>query len=132
VRVKAKLHGESGQRTLAHINPDTGAIAERVKSGRLPVGVATNPVTGDVFAEVATDQALVKYSRGAKGGKFASLPDYPNGIAADDTAVWVLMHIGGSNAQGQVIRYDQRSGSSSKSELLGDAVSNIGKVVNGV
>jgi hypothetical protein len=31
-----------------------------------------------------------------------------------------------------VIRYDQRSGNSSKSELLGDAVSNIGKTGNGV
>lgn len=123
---------ESGQRTLAHLNPDTGAIAERVNSGRLPVGMATNPQTGDVFAEVATDQTIVRFSRGAKGGKFVSLPDYPNGIVADETAVWVLMWIGGSNAQGQVIRYEQRSGSSSKSELLGDAVSNIGKAGSGI
>lgn len=121
---------ESGQRTLVQINPSSGAVITRVNSGRLPVGMATNPLTGDVFAEVATDQTLVKFSRGAKGGKFASLPDYPGGIAADDSAVWVLMWIDGSNAQGQVIRFDQGSGAASKSELLGDAVSNIGKAGN--
>lgn len=117
---------ESGQRTLAHINPDTGAIAERVKAGRLPVGMATNPVTGDVFADVGTDKVVVKFSRGAKGGKFGSLSDYPQDIVADETAVWVLMWIDGTANTGKVIRFDQRSGASSKSDLIGDAVSNIG------
>ncbi len=110
---------ESGQRTLAQINESSGAIIERVSAGRLPVGMATNPQTGDVFAEVVTDKTVIKYSRGAQGGKFVSLPDYPESIAANDTAVWVLIYIDGSNESGQVIRYDQRTLAMTKSDLIG-------------
>ena len=110
---------ESGQRTLAQINESSGAIIERVSSGRLPVGMATNVETGDVFAEVVTDKTIIKYSRAAKGGKFVDLPDYPEGISVDDKAVWVLVYIDGSNESGQVIRYDQRNLAMTKSELIG-------------
>jgi len=118
---------ESGQRNLAQINPSSGAVMGRVSSGRLPVGMVANQNTGEVWAEVATDQTLVKFNRAAKGGKFASIPDYPSGIAADGTAIWVLLWVDGSNAQGRVVRYDQRSAAMSKSELLGDAPSRIAR-----
>lgn len=118
---------ESGQRTLAQINESSGAIIERVSSGRLPVGMATNPATGEVFAEVATDQTIIKFSRAAEGGKFVSLPDYPEGISADGTAVWVLVYIDGSNESGQVIRYDQQTLAMTKSELIGFGICEMAK-----
>lgn len=121
---------ESGQRNLAQINSDSGAVIERVSCGRLPVGMASNPVTGDVFAAVATDQKVVRYSRAAKGGTFASLSDYPNSISADETAVWVLMWIDGSNDQSRIVRYDQKSASSINSAFLGSGAGNIAKSGN--
>ncbi len=121
---------ESGQRTLARLDPFSGAVIERVPSGRLPVGMVANRQTGEVFAEVATDQTIVKFSRSGKGGKFVSLPDYPNGIAADDVAIWTLLWVDGSNADVSVIRHDQRTGASKKSEILGQAGSKIAKAGN--
>ena len=121
---------ESGQRNLAQINPDSGAVMERVSAGRLPVGVVSNPVTGDVFAAVATDQKVVRFSRSAKGGAFASLSDYPNSIAADETAVWVLMWVDGSNAQSKMVRYDQKTASTTTSGLLGSGAWGVAKSGN--
>lgn len=121
---------ESGQRNLAQINPDSGAVMDRVSAGRLPVGLASNPVTGDVFAAVATDQKVVRFARSAKGGTFASLSDYPNSITADETAVWVLMWVDGSNAQSKMVRYDQKTASATTSGLLGSGAWGIAKSGN--
>lgn len=120
---------ESGQRTLVQLD-SSGNVMRRVNSGRLPVGMVGNPATESVIAAVATDEKLIQFSSSGKGGSFASLPDYPNDITGDQQAVWVIMWLNGSNADTAVIRYDQRTKQSAKSQNLGSHGSDIVKAGN--
>ena len=115
---------ESGQRTLAQLDLDNGSVIRRVNSGRLPVGMV-NFRNESVFSVVATDSKLIRYNQAGNGGTFASIPEYPNDIAADETAVWVLMWINDTNSTAQVIRYDPDSGASTKSAILGSHASDV-------
>jgi hypothetical protein len=89
--------------------------------------MVSNSQTGDVFSYVGTDQKLIKFSKNAKGGTFATLPDYPNSMTADDEAIWVYLWENDSNAESSVVRFDQKTKKSKKSVLFGSNGSGISK-----
>ncbi len=109
---------ESGQRQLARLDPHTGRVVERVKVGRLPVGVVATS-DGHVHASVATDKTIWQQpGAGKRGRAIARLKQYPQAIDGDDQTLWVLTWINGSSAQTQVARIDLRTGKSSLSPVL--------------
>lgn len=116
---------ESGQRTLAQLDINTGQIIRRVTSGRLPTSMAAHLPSQTVYSIVATDKKVIRYSQSGQGGNFTGLAEYPNDMATDDTAIYVLEWIGGSNASAQVVRYDMQSGASRKSDVLPQGANKI-------
>ncbi|MHA1548369.1 MAG: caspase family protein [Alphaproteobacteria bacterium] len=109
---------ESGQRQLARLDPDNGNVRQRVKVGRLPVGLAATS-EGHIYAAVATDKKIWQQPvEGEPGRTLARLQNYPQAIVADEDAVWVLTWVGGSSSQTQVVRIDLTTGQRSHSTIL--------------
>lgn len=109
---------ESGRRRITRLDPDSGEVLQRVRVGRLPVGM-TSTSEGSVYAAVATDKIIWRQpADDSRGGVFAQLRNYPQAIASDDDAVWVLTWVGGSSSQTQVVRMDLDTGRISRSAIL--------------
>jgi DNA-binding beta-propeller fold protein YncE len=108
----------SGERRLYRINPDTGEIVQRMKVGRLPVGLASTS-DGRVYAAVATDRQIWEQPPGQHNGRVLSrLNDYPQALTADNQAIWVLTWVGGSSGQTRVVRIDLANGRQDQSAIL--------------
>lgn len=109
---------ESGQRSLARIDPETGDLLSREKVGRLPVGLAVSPAD-ELYVAVATDKVIWKRVSGsAKGKKLAKLDNYPQAIAADRDGLWALVWIDGSSSRTRVTSIDPGTGRKSYSADL--------------
>lgn len=106
---------ESGARRVARLDPETRTVAERIRVGRLPVGMAASP-DGEIFAAVATDKTIWRSGNG--GGTLAQLQDYPQAIAASPNAIHVLTWIGGSSSKTAVVRIDRTTGEKTRSPVL--------------
>ena len=107
---------ESGQRQLARLALNDGSVLDRVKVGRLPVGLVGTP-DGRIYAAVATDRTIWQQD-GSDGGALAELRNYPKAIAADDSAVFVLTWVDGGSSQTQVVRIDPATGKRTHSPIL--------------
>jgi hypothetical protein len=107
----------SGERRLYGIDPDAGAIGRQVRVGRLPVGVVFGP-GGSVYATVATDKTIWSQPPGGDGSVLARLTDYPQAIAADDEAIWVLTWVEGSSSKTRVERIGPAGGAIVQSGIL--------------
>ncbi len=107
----------SGERRLYRLDPETGGIATRVKVGRLPVKLAAFG-DGPVYATVATDRKIWAQPSEGKGRSLGRLQDYPQSLATDGQAVWVLTWINGSSGQTRVERIDPASGEKLQSDIL--------------
>ena len=104
---------ESGQRSIAQIARD-GSVQRHANVGRLPVNMAALP-GGRIFALVKTDQVVWRHlPREAGGRPLKWLPDYPQAIAAEGSALWVLTELG------RVYRIDATTGSDKSTESLGE------------
>ena len=96
---------ESGQRSIAQVNPAQGAVIRRVQVGRYPVGMAF--ANGAIYALVQTDKLVwQQFPGGAPGRQFGSLDGCPQGLAAGRQHLWVLTDLNCSDNHNRLIRLD--------------------------
>ncbi|MEO8667582.1 MAG: caspase family protein [Bauldia sp.] len=111
---------ESGQRTIAELDPDSRALIRRVNVGRLPVGMEAT-ADGRVFSLVQTDKSVWMQAPGAaKGKRLASLKDCPQDIAVTDKAVWVLTLQDCSSADSRALAINLKTGKQAQTVWLGE------------
>ena len=112
---------ESGQRTLAAIDPKSGRLLNRTWVGRLPVGVSVGP--GDVVDTLVQTDRLVwrQTTAGRALPSFKGLEGCPAGLDARGAYVWVLTQPSCSSVSGRAIRINPANGARASSSLLGDS-----------
>ena len=115
---------ESGQRTTAQIDFNSGNVVKRHKVGRLPIEVVTDG-NGNTYTLVATDQKILVHDRRGRTTTLADLADYPEAMDQDNDALWVLVSPGGSSDNSVVVRVDTRSGKQEKTRNLGEWATDI-------
>jgi hypothetical protein len=103
------LVAESGQRTVAEINPQSGAIVMRWTVGRLPVGLALG-ADGAVNALIQTDKLVWRLAADGRVGSFGQLAGCPDALAIGGPYVWASTEPDCSSNTGQLIRIDPRNG----------------------
>ena len=98
---------------IVQIDPDTGSVLRTVAEVPCPLGLAVDPVSGDLFASDQCDSTIFRISNYASGmgtvTSYASAP-HVDGIAFDNSgalyaeASWNILEIGGTNSSspGQV------------------------------
>ena len=116
---------ESGQKSIAQVDPNTGKILRRVAVGRLPVGMATFS-DGAVYSLVQTDKIVWQQFPTQQTGKpFAGLPGCPDALAAGDRALWILSQPNCSSENSVLIRLDPLTNARAISGSLGDGAQAI-------
>lgn len=100
---------ESGRRTIARLDPDSGKLLNRVKVGRLPVGMITGP-DGTVYSLVHTDRMLWAQYKSGKGKRVLKLEGYPDRMVRHGDDIWILTWPEGSSGSIQFVRFNMRSG----------------------
>jgi outer membrane protein assembly factor BamB len=103
------LVAESGQRTVAEIDPQSGAVVKRWTVGRLPVGMALG-ADGAVSALIQTDKLVWRLAADGRVNSFGQLAGCPDGLAVGGPYVWVSSEPDCSSETGQLIRIDPRNG----------------------
>lgn len=104
---------ESGQRSIAELDPVSGQILQRIDVGRLPVGMAVGK-DGTVAALVQTDKVVWQQPASQASGRvLAGLQGCPNGIAQGKKYIWVLTEPECSSVSSRLIRIDPPSGRAS-------------------
>lgn len=109
---------ESGQRSIAAYDVTTGELVERIACGRLPVQLAA---TGnEIYAGVCTDGVIFHCGDAIESSVLAKTgTDYPQAMATDGEAVYVLAMVEGSSADSVVLRIDIATGKAVRSGKLG-------------
>jgi len=79
---------ESGQRTIAQVNVESGKVVRHVNVGRFPVGM-TSAADGSIYTLLKTDKLIWLQSPGKPSGRAlaSDLEGCPNGIARADDGV---------------------------------------------
>ncbi|MEZ4465220.1 MAG: hypothetical protein R3F43_12185 [bacterium] len=111
---------QSGDRSVARLDPATGKVTKTVKIGRLPVSMAQGP-DGAVVVQVSTDKVLKQVD--PKSGKvkvITKLPDGPERTVVVDGFAYVLLWKGDSSAGSSVLRVELASGKTTRSADTGD------------
>lgn len=108
---------ESGRRTIARLDPDSGKLLNRVKVGRLPVGMITGP-DGTVYSLVHTDRALWAQYKSGKGKRVLKLKGYPDRMTRHGDNIWILTWPEGSSGSIQFVRFNMRSGKTETFRIL--------------
>ncbi len=110
---------ESGQRTIAKIDPQSGNVVDRVTVGRLPVSMAS-AADGTTYALVETDKALWRQPSDGRGSVFVHLRSCPQDMTLAGDTPWVLVMPDCSSGRSQVVRVDPGSGRQATSPELGE------------
>jgi hypothetical protein len=113
---------ESGQRTIAQVNVESGKVVRHVTVGRFPVGM-TSAADGSIYTLLQTDKLIWLQSPGKASGRAlaSDLEGCPNGIArADDGVLWVLTWPACSSDSGKVIRLNPNGGGRTASKVFGE------------
>jgi Caspase domain len=116
---------ESGQRTLACFDINSGLLKDRVTCGRLPVYLTV--ANNEVYGAICTDNIIWKQRpMGGGGGQYADTGgDYTVAITSSPDAVFALLNIGGSSENAVVMRMDLRSGQITRSGKLGSNATDL-------
>jgi DNA-binding beta-propeller fold protein YncE len=116
---------ESGQRTIAQVNPSQGSIIRRINVGRLPVNmVFAND--GAIYTLVQTDKLIWQQFPGApQGRQIGGLDDCPQAMTTSRQHLWVLTWDCNNSNIGHVIRIDPRT----NERRYAGAVSEIGQAL---
>ena len=109
---------ESGDRTLAKVDFNSGRVVERFKVGRLPTEMVSTG-DGNVFAMVATDKKIWSQNGRGRRDNLTQLSECPEAMIADDNDLWALTLPECSSDKSRVIRIDTRSGRQTRSPVLG-------------
>jgi hypothetical protein len=113
---------ESGIRQMSRINLAKSAIDKTVKTGRLPVQLATD-ASGNVFANTATEGKIFRQSVIGKGKAIASFPKFTNtaDIKAQGDRVFALTSFDNPDRKFTVNAIQSTTGQLNKSdEVSGD------------
>ena len=113
---------ESGIRQISRINLQAGKIDKTVKSGRLPVQMATDD-NGNVFANVVTDGKIFRQSSDGKGKSIMSIPKltYTADMVSRGGFVYALTQVDNPDRKFTVNIIDGVSGKLTKTqEVVGD------------
>ena len=106
---------QSGERSVARIDPATGRVQAKVKVGRLPVSLAAGP-DGAPIVLVSTDRRVKRIDpKTQKVRVIATLPDAPEALVVDGAFAYVLLWKRSSSAGSSVMRIDLRTGKSKRS-----------------
>jgi DNA-binding beta-propeller fold protein YncE len=109
---------ESGQRSIAALDPESGVVKRRVTVGRLPVGMVVTP-QGAVATLVQTDKKIwLQPAKDGKGRALTRLVGCPEAIASGGAFLWVLTLPACSSVESRVIRVDPRTGARAESPIL--------------
>ena len=103
------LVAESGQRTVAEINPQSGAVVNRWTVGRLPVGMALG-ADGAVSALIQTDKLVWRLAADGRVSSFGQLAGCPDALATGGPYLWASTEPDCSSDTGELIRIDPRNG----------------------
>lgn len=122
---------ESGQRTIAKIDFDSGRIVSRVKVGRLPVDLVSDG-DGVSYTMVNTDQLIWRQDARGRGKKFAKVSECPEGMILNGQELFVLTMPDCSSVSSRVIRYSVSNGRSSKSGVMGEWATDLAAFRNKV
>ena len=98
---------ESGQRTIAQVDPIQGVI-RRVQVGALPVNMVS--FNGAVYALVQTAKIVwQQMSSSAQGRALAQIDGCPQDMAAGGQNLWVLFEPNCTDAQDRLMRLDPKT-----------------------
>ncbi len=110
---------ESGQRTVARIDLQSGRVSKRIKVGRLPTGMLSSQ-DGTVFALVATDHMVWRRNKRGRNKKLVWLKGCPEKMVEDGRNLWVLTLPDCSSRASRVVRVNPKSGKKAGSPVLGE------------
>ncbi len=113
---------ESGIRQISRINLQAGKIDKTVKSGRLPVQMATDD-SGNVFANVVTDAKIFRQSPDGKGKTVMPIPKltYTADMVSQGRLVYALTQVDNPDRKFTVNVIDGKTGKINKTpEVVGD------------
>ncbi len=112
---------ESGQRSIARLDPVSGRKVQELNVGRLPVDMIGDPSTRSIAVLVNTDKKLLTWQDGAGTRTLATLRDCPQALAAGTEGragtAYVLVHQNCTSGEPRVIRVDS-AGNARGSEVL--------------
>jgi hypothetical protein len=116
---------ESGQRTLACFDVQSGSLKERVTCGRLPVYLTV--ANNEVYGAICTDNIIWKQRpMGGGGGEYSSTNgDYTVAMTSSSDAVFALLNIKGSSENSVIMRMDLRTGQVTRSGQLGSNATDL-------
>jgi hypothetical protein len=114
---KSLWYAEAARRRIVQINASNGRVIRRVKVGRYPSAMVSNS-RGSVFALAIYSDLVWAQPKKGRGKRLTKLPDYSVDMVGDDETLWVISQLTKKSNSEQVVRIDQKSGKSTKSELL--------------
>ncbi len=114
---KSLWYAEAARRRIVQINASNGRVIKRVKVGRYPSAMVANS-KGSVFALAIYSDLVWVQPRKGRGKRLTKLPDYSVDMVGDDETLWAITQLTKQNNVEQVVRIDQNSGKSTKSEPL--------------
>lgn len=110
---------ESGQRTIVLLNATTGRPIRRVNVGRMPVEITAGSAD-NVSVLSQTDRSIWRQPAQGSGKSLRGLPGRPNGLARSDSALWAPTQPACTSESSQLIRIDLKTGSKTKTGILGE------------
>ncbi len=114
---KTLWYAEAARRRIVQINSSNGRVIKRVKVGRYPSAMVANK-EGSVFALAIYSDLVWVQPRKEPGKRLTKLPDYSVDMVGDDETLWVISQLTKQDNKELVVRIDQKSGKSTKSEPL--------------
>jgi DNA-binding beta-propeller fold protein YncE len=111
---------ESGDRSVAKLDPNSGTVLDRVKVGRLPVHMTADP-DNTVYAAVLTEGHIFKQPPSQKGKSIAKFerPIYIQGLSYGSGAVYAASYAEVENRQTVISRIDPNTGKRTDSQPAG-------------
>lgn len=111
---------QSGERTVARLDPATGAVQATIKIGRLPVSMGVAP-DGAPIVQVNTNKRVSRIDPKSNKAKILKvLPDGPEQMVVAGGFAYVLLWKNDSSAGSSVLRLNLASGASTRSVDTGE------------
>lgn len=101
---------ESGQRTIAELDPASLRLTRRLPIGRLPVSMGTD-ANGALYVAVVTDRTIARLAPGSRApARVATITGTINHLKVSGTIAWALTWPNDSSSEIAVVGIDTRSG----------------------
>ncbi|PCJ94286.1 MAG: hypothetical protein COA52_05335, partial [Hyphomicrobiales bacterium] len=115
---------ESGQRSIAKLDLNTGRFIERINVGRSPEAIVSTG-NGDTYTMLTGNKSIWRQRANGRGSKLANLNECPQAMIADGRNIWVLTQPDCDEFSSRVVKVNARSGRSEDSGVLNEQANDL-------